>query len=267
MHARTRMPLVGAHAAAACWRCHEGALVGNFLPLDTACEACHADDLARATDPDHAAQGWTADCGRCHLETDWRAGFDHGFFPLAGGHALADCSRCHASGDFVRPSPVCVDCHLDDYEAARDPDHSVPGFTRDCERCHGIVAWEGALFDHRGIVDACVDCHLDDYLATTRPSHVMQFLPFSCEVCHSVRSWVPSTFTHDGFALTGFHGFLPCTECHTRKPDWVPYHCITCHPHTERIMAEAHRDVRRYVWEDHACVACHPDGDPDRRPR
>lgn len=70
-HNRTRFPLVGAHASAGCFRCHPGAPVGNFEGADSACANCHQSDLARATFPDHAAQGWTSDCQRCHLPVGW----------------------------------------------------------------------------------------------------------------------------------------------------------------------------------------------------
>ena len=70
-HARTRMPLVGAHATAACNRCHPGAFVGRFAPTDTECVTCHQLDLQNATNPPHIGLGWTADCNRCHIPTSW----------------------------------------------------------------------------------------------------------------------------------------------------------------------------------------------------
>ena len=71
LHNRTRFPLVGAHVAAACWRCHEGGEVGIFLPTDTQCLTCHSSDLARAKNPDHVALGWVNRCDRCHQPTHW----------------------------------------------------------------------------------------------------------------------------------------------------------------------------------------------------
>ena len=46
-HNQTRMPLVGAHVAVACFRCHPGAQVGNFAGASPECITCHTDDLAR----------------------------------------------------------------------------------------------------------------------------------------------------------------------------------------------------------------------------
>ncbi len=54
LHNRTRFPLVGAHTAVACFRCHPGAQVGNFVRAPVRCEVCHQQDLARAKQPDHA---------------------------------------------------------------------------------------------------------------------------------------------------------------------------------------------------------------------
>lgn len=71
MHSRTRFPLVGAHAATACNRCHPGAFVGNFVPTDTECLTCHQDDLQVALNPPHLALGWVDNCDRCHMPTRW----------------------------------------------------------------------------------------------------------------------------------------------------------------------------------------------------
>ncbi len=71
MHRRTRFPLVGVHATTSCQRCHPGSSVGRFTPTDTECVSCHASDLARATNPNHAGLGWTDRCDRCHLPRTW----------------------------------------------------------------------------------------------------------------------------------------------------------------------------------------------------
>jgi hypothetical protein len=71
LHRRTRFPLVGVHAVTACSRCHVGAEVGNFLPVDVECVTCHASDLARAVNPNHVGLGWVDRCDRCHLPRTW----------------------------------------------------------------------------------------------------------------------------------------------------------------------------------------------------
>jgi len=70
-HTRTRFPLVGVHAVTACHRCHAGAELGRFTPNGTECVSCHAQDLARALNPNHIALDWVRDCDRCHMPTSW----------------------------------------------------------------------------------------------------------------------------------------------------------------------------------------------------
>jgi len=70
-HDRTRFPLEGVHVATACHRCHPGALLGNFVPVDPNCLSCHRDDLANAQVPDHIALGYVDRCDRCHQPTNW----------------------------------------------------------------------------------------------------------------------------------------------------------------------------------------------------
>lgn len=70
-HNRTRMPLTGAHLATACHRCHEGAWVGKFRPVDANCVTCHQADLQKAINPPHLGLGWVDRCDRCHIPTDW----------------------------------------------------------------------------------------------------------------------------------------------------------------------------------------------------
>jgi hypothetical protein len=71
LHRRTRFPLLGVHAVTSCYRCHPGAEVGHFRPVDTECVTCHQSDLARATNPNHAGLGWVDNCNRCHLPRTW----------------------------------------------------------------------------------------------------------------------------------------------------------------------------------------------------
>lgn len=71
LHNRGRFPLIGAHAATSCRRCHIGAEVGRFLPIDPECVTCHQADLAVAINPNHLGLGWVDNCDRCHLPTTW----------------------------------------------------------------------------------------------------------------------------------------------------------------------------------------------------
>jgi len=278
-HALTRFPLAGAHASAACWACHPGAQVGNFDRASTECIACHADDLARAVNPDHQAQGWTDNCQRCHLPTDWsEAGFEHGFFPLQGGHDNVNCAACHPGNVFTGTPTACFACHQDDYRATTDPNHAFAGFPTTCEQCHTIQSWEGAKFDHtsfplngahvgigcnachgggvyRGTPSACFACHQDDYKGAR--DHVSGNFPTTCQDCHTTSTWRGGDFSHRGIS----NG---CSVCHlddyqaTTRPDHetggFPTTCESCHQtSTWEGASFNHGGITS------GCVVCHMD--------
>ncbi|MBK7875342.1 MAG: hypothetical protein IPJ77_06270 [Planctomycetes bacterium] len=192
-HARTRFPLTGAHAAAECERCHPGAGVQEFSSAVPSCEVCHGADLARAMAPNHATEGWTSDCGRCHDTFAW-----------------PDARFTHRPGDFG-----CVQCHRDDFERARSPDHDGGGYPTECLFCHyGNVSWSGAYFvhywfpitsgSHGGL--ACDDCH-----TTTRV-----FGHASCLVCHE---HAERRMAHEHEGVKGYvYESDQCWVCH---PDGV----------------------------------------------
>lgn len=286
MHARTRMPLVGAHAAAQCWQCHPGAEVGNFEGLDPTCTVCHADDLARATSPDHRVQGWTTDCQRCHVPIAWQpARFAHpSSLPLIGGHAGLQCATCHGStGTFTGLSPDCVSCHLADYQGVRSPDHVAGGFAMDCRQCHSVIGWEGARFDHpasfpltgghagrsctechsggvfQGTPNACVACHRDDYDSVRDPDHRAFAFPTDCTACHTTVAWTGARFEHRFPIQGGAHGALSCNQCHTTAGASA-FTCTDCHAHTRGEMDDEHDDVGGYVYATPDCYRCHPMG-------
>ena len=278
-HHRTRFPLVGAHAAAACWRCHPGAQAGNFVRADTECINCHATDLARALDPDHVTSGFVDNCDRCHIPTDWERGFVHASFPLQGAHAaISDCTSCHTGNVFAGTPNNCSDCHLDDYNDADDPDHVALSLPLDCMLCHTEASWEGALFSHPGITNGCVRCHQDDYNTARDPNHVALSFSTTCEDCHSSTStWQGAAFSHVGITSG-------CVDCHQQdyKGAANPNHiaaafsmsCEQCHntrswqgaafDHDFPITSGAHSrfdcsdcHLRPATFASFSCTHCH----------
>lgn len=261
-HNRTRFPLVGAHVAAACWRCHPGAQVGNFARADTSCVACHTQDLASAQSPNHIAQGWVDSCERCHIPTSWTgAGFNHSTWPLTGQHKTTSCSQCHTGGVFAGTPTMCVDCHLADYNGAQNPNHVALGISTNCSQCHSTNGWQGALFNHTGITSNCVQCHLADYNATTSPNHTAAGFPATCEACHtSTTNWNQATFAHAFPINSGKHNNFACGQCHLNPNNFQQFSCTHCHDHSQREMDDEHDDVPGYVWQSSACYSCHPNG-------
>jgi hypothetical protein len=261
-HDRTRFPLVGAHAAVQCWRCHPAAEAGVFTPVDTECATCHASDLAMATDPDHVANGWVSSCDRCHIPTSWGGGgFNHPSFALTGAHQTADCSQCHLGGVFTGLTGDCYSCHAAEYASTTDPNHVALSFPLECEQCHGTSTWQGATFDHSGILDGCYTCHQTEYDATTDPNHVAAGFPTTCESCHTTVTWFGATFDHDFPIDSGDHRNMDCSECHLNPGNFTQFTCISCKDHGQSEMDDEHDGVGGYVYDSLACYSCHPDGD------
>ncbi|MBK7875345.1 MAG: hypothetical protein IPJ77_06285 [Planctomycetes bacterium] len=288
-HAKTRFPLVGSHSAVTCERCHAGATQGNFDRTSTLCQDCHAADLARATSPDHAAQGWVDGCQRCHASTTWgEGGFTHSAYPLTGAHASAACEQCHAGGIYQGAPTNCAGCHTTDYDATLQPPHAAAGFSTACETCHTTSGWTPSSFDHSGfpltgahvradcsachaggvyggLPQSCVACHQSEYDGTTQPDHAAANLPTTCEQCHTTVAWTRATFDHAGVTRN-------CVQCHTAdyNATSTPNHaaagfpttCQTCHTtthwtpstfdHATFPLTGAHVQA--------ACSSCHAGG-------
>lgn len=209
-HERTRFPLVGAHATTSCRRCHEGIEAGVMAPLDIECLSCHQSDLARATSPDHLANGWTDACERCHVPTAWSgAAFNHSTYPLTGAHRAATCDARHMGGVFGGTPRDCIDCHVTEYLGTTDPDHVASGFSQDCAQCHNTSSWDGATFDHTFVITfgdhaslGCADCH-------TTPGDLQTA---SCTHCHEHRQSEADDEHED---VTGYSYSSPaCIQCH-----------------------------------------------------
>ncbi len=201
-------PLTGAHQAVNCTACHSG---GQYAGLSHACSACHLDDYQGTTDPNHTAAGFSMNCEDCHTTASWGgAGFLHTKFPLTGAHLTADCAACHGGGQYAGLPTACSACHLDDYQAAVNPDHAGIGFPMTCEQCHGTITWQGAVFNHRFNI--------------TSGAHRV----YNCSECHRV---------------PGNASIVSCTHCHQHNQTtsdekhrevngyvWSSSACIGCHP-------------------------------------
>ena len=261
-HEQTRFPLVGAHAAVACRRCHPGGEVGAFTPVEAECIGCHLADLARAVSPDHAAMGFSSSCDECHIPTTWGgAGFIHSW-PLTGAHRTLVCDACHTDGGYGGVSSDCYSCHAQEYNEASDPNHVVDNFPTNCELCHGTSTWDGASFNHSWVTGACVDCHLDDYMATTDPDHQALGFALTCQDCHDTSGWDGATFDHSGT-------IGECAACHlddylaTNDPDHqavgFPTTCEDCHGTNTWSGATFDHDfpIDSGKHRDFDCTDCH----------
>ena len=286
-HDRTRFPLVGAHAAVACFRCHAGAEVGNFAGAPADCRDCHQSDYGNTTTPNHAAVGFSRQCRECHVPTGWQpARFDHpNNFPLSQGHAALACAACHTTPNvFAGLSSDCATCHTDDFLAATDPNHNAAGFALQCDSCHDTRTFSRAQWPHpagfeltRGHAGRrcgechinqvyaatqtdCASCHLDDYQATSNPSHVSFGLSQTCQECHSTTSWGTGNWQHQFPINGGDHGGLACFDCHNQPANRTLFSCIDCHEHNAMDTNDDHDEVPGYTYTTAGCYSCHPSG-------
>ena len=250
IHARTALPLEGAHAELTCESCHSDESRGLYAGLETSCISCHNDDYAASATLDHQELGYSTECTECHTTLAWADAplFDHTEvapdFPLLGAHTNVVCSSCHIEPGMElihEPASVndCLSCHLDDYQIS----HPSGNLSTDCLQCHTVDSWSVANFDHTltgfTLLGAhartdCADCHVDGHsLRWVTPTdeqdcvvchrndyneeHAGSGYPFTCASCHDTNDWDDARFDHDdtGFPLVGSHESATCTSCHT----------------------------------------------------
>ncbi len=122
--------LDGAHLEIDCSACHQGDTWEDGVAGED-CRDCHGGEQPHGdTPPGHT----TMDCHFCHDTTSWEEPtWDHGFFPLEGGHDGVGCTDCHAT-TWEGTSTACEDCHYDDRPSGS---HWESG----CGNCHTIYGW------------------------------------------------------------------------------------------------------------------------------
>jgi len=291
LHAATRLPLAGAHAALQCWACHTGAAVGNFKNTDPQCVSCHLDDYQATTSPNHVAEGYPTTCEDCHgfVAFDQGAIFSHAGITSGCVNCHLDdfqgttdpdheaqafstsCEECHRNfsswrgAGFTHPNVTsgCVNCHLPDYQGTTDPDHEAQAFSTSCEDCHrSFTTWSGAGFTHAGITGGCANCHLPDYQASQDPRHSAAGFPQVCEQCHtSTTNWQGARYAGHAFPIySGAHRGLDCSRCHLANTNYDAFSCTHCHEHNQASMDRKHQGRSGYSWESSACHRCHPNG-------
>lgn len=236
----TGYALLGAHAQAACLRCHnDRGPVKAYLTRG--CGGCHVD-------PHRSTLG--LDCERCHGQNAWVEPGRQGSkvaqhartrFPLTGMHAVIECRQCHQGadrGDFQAMTTDCATCHRREYASA--PNHVQRNFSQDCRQCHQTTSWPGASFNHAALGGSlvCATCHAPLYgtaNATPASRHAANGFPQTCENCHNTTAWGPGTpMQHAQVSATA------CYTCHSADYASAPNHaamnlgtsCMNCHTGT-----------------------------------
>jgi hypothetical protein len=258
-HSKTGFPLTGAHVTTPCSQCHVN---GNYNLTVTTCVSCHLKNFQGTTNPNHVQSGFPQTCENCHSTVSWsNATFNHNNtgFPLTGFHTSVPCAQCHVNNNYNLTSAdaACVACHLKNFQGTTNPNHVQSGFPQTCQNCHNTSSWLNASFDHSTTGfpltgahvplqcaqchinnnynltnTTCVSCHLANFQSTTNPPHVQAGFPQTCQQCHNTTSWGNGTFDHSttGFALTGFHATVQCSQCHVNgNYSLTSGLCSTCH--------------------------------------
>ncbi len=272
-------PLEKGHNTRNCTLCHD---LNNYSNVSSECISCHQQDFNSASDPNHLASNFPNDCASCHtIDPGWApATFNHDFFPLTSGHDIQDCAACHTNNQFEGTSSECVSCHLDNFNATVNPNHSNAGYTQNCAVCHSTnPGWAPASVNHdffpltlgHDIQDCtachtngsyantssdCVSCHQNDYEATLEPNHSESGFPTDCASCHSTNpGWAPATVNHDFFPLTLGHDIQDCTACHTNGTySGTDPNCVSCHQNDyDGTLDPNHSEV----GFSNDCASCH----------
>lgn len=192
IHQRQGFVLLGAHAVVDCNRCHTSASLQRFDNIRSDCFSCHQSEYESTSKPKHKELGFGTDCARCHSMAgrDWTSngkGFDHGFFPLTGGHNIS-CESCHWD-NFSKEenlSTQCTSCHSPGPANTKYPAHTTKYKNYECNACHNTSSWAGGVSfkqhdswgkiysgKHKGKWSSCNDCHNNDaaYVANCRKCH------------------------------------------------------------------------------------------------
>lgn len=204
LHATTRFPLAGKHAATPCLGCHpkSGAGPRSFAVAATACADCHQNPHGAQFAEEMARGG----CATCHDPADWRRPrIDHTTWPLTGAHARAACAGCH--GDRAQGAEPAA----------------YRGIPRSCEGCHDDV--HAGQFRQSAPVRACEDCHRTESFAIARTfDHAATKFPLAgkhaqtaCAACH------PKAQLRDGSTAVRWRlGYTQCKDCHASPHREVP---------------------------------------------
>ena len=269
-------PLLGAHASVAdCNDCHHN----SYTNTPNTCNGCHMPDYTGSTNPSHTAAQFPTDCAVCHNESAWTpSSFTHNTFPLIGAHtAVADCNDCHHN-NYTNTPNTCEACHMADYTASTNPNHSNSHFPTDCATCHTESGWVPSNFTHStfpllgahaSVTDCndchhnnytntpntCNGCHMPDYTATTNPNHSTAQFATDCATCHTESAWSPASFAHTIFPLIGAHAAISdCNDCHHNNYTNTPNTCNGCHMPDYTATTNPNHSSAQFPTD---CAICH----------
>jgi len=283
-HNATKFSLLGQHYIVDCRGCHQSLV---FSEARTECVSCHTDMHSQTVG---------ADCDRCHNSENWlvdditQLHYDNGF-PLLGAHAISSCYDCHKSASELRFDRIgndCINCHLDEYSASTNPNHTNAGYSTNCIECHSINGFDWSTEninheffpltkgheiencakchtsgDYNNTSTDCLSCHQADYNASINPSHQNQNFPTDCASCHTTEpEWNPASFTdhNNYYALNGAHANISndCATCHNGDYSTTPNTCVGCHLDNYNNTNNPNHSSAQFPTD---CESCHSEND------
>jgi len=307
-HATTGFALTGLHVSPTptpCISCHIG---NNYTLSSTACYGCHIPAWQLTTTnivgvPNHITAGFPQDCSICHSTANWTTStFNHATttFPLVGTHVTTPCASCHVAGNYSGTLPTaCIGCHNPAFQSTNAPgfpgvpNHVTLSYPTNCDSCHNMTNWLGAVFNHATtgfpltgthITTACASCHIttavppiDCYSCHTAawqstanmggmvPNHMaadaaaigILTTTAACSTCHTTTNWLGATMAHAFFPVNHGSANGICANCHTSpSTTYTAFQCIGCHGNNNAANFR-HPNVGGYVYTSVACYGCH----------
>jgi hypothetical protein len=226
--------LVGKHAEAWCYSCHEGVEKPEYK-----CANCH--------EPPMQPHFGTV-CEDCHTPLGWELAdlgdFEHPV-PLEGAHASLDCSDCHTAGKEL--TYECANCHEPPSETHFGPN---------CQDCHTPTSFEEATLPPElhpvPLVGAhqratCDVCHADggrvpEYVCSNCHKPPENHFPGNCDACH----------TPEGFAESA--SFLVDMAPRIKHELEGREDCLMCHDPAGQIKPAPSNHGE---YQNEQCTLCH----------
>jgi hypothetical protein len=281
-HSKTKYPLLGSHARAACSACHLKDDFKKAIPFAT-CKDCHTPDPHKGQFDARPKKG---ECAECHTVESWKPSLfgvkehDTSQYPLKGRHIQVDCANCHipAGKDTLYKVKFarCADCHKD----AHDNQFAGALFKNRCEDCHVVQDWHRIAYSiakHRNsrfplagahAAVPCADCHKAGSGGRTDKILPFHFEDHACTACHQDPH--QGEFAKQMVRKRTNGAVFGCEACHTVK-SWGDINGFD-HSKTKYPLLGAHRTVAcgdchkpitnhesRFTETPTQCEACHQD--------
>jgi hypothetical protein len=227
-HAKTKLPLEGAHAVVPCDGCH-----AQTPALSKSIPKAVLADLKKRKRPerfDLALFRFTKDvaaCDSCHKDVHQGQ-----LSKVSGG-----CAGCHVASSFAKVT-------FDHAKGSRYPLEGAHAKVA-CVKCH-FAPSRGAPVTYKPLETACTACHADAHVGQFALAKAGEKPSTDCTRCHGMDEFKKAPrFQHQppftDFLLDGKHATVACAKCHVK------------------VTVGRGVDVARYRPLARTCEGCHAD--------